>query len=200
MVKLAKAKLLMNKSFNSNNTDHVFTILSQRICLELTLANPEAISLADRSVANHMRLLTGVSNQRSVIHTHSPSEPILSLGAISALYNAYEDGPLTPRTLGPVLTTFTKGLYKTGIINKGELGEVAARFLLIAARDFTAVKQEDGDFLKPVRLLDVLDSLLCKDEWKEGEREEFETPFSGAYVNFTHWIVTEENLPDVPDE
>jgi hypothetical protein len=92
-----------------------------------------------------------------------------------------------------VLTIFTQGLCKVGIIDKVQLGEVAAR-------DFTALKQENGDFLKPVRLLDVLDFLLCKDEWKEGEREEFETPFADAYVNLTHWIVIEENLPDVPDE
>lgn len=99
-----------------------------------------------------------------------------------------------------MLTKFTQGLCKAGIIDKGQLGEVAARFLLLTARDFTAMKQEKGDFLKPVCLLDVLDSLLCKNEWEEGEREEFETPFASAYVNFTHWIVTEENLPDVPDE
>jgi hypothetical protein len=102
--------------------------------------------------------------------------------------------------LRPVLTKFTQGLCAASIINKGQLGEVAARLLLLTARDITAVKQENGDFLKPVRLLDVLDSLLCKDEWEEGERENFETPFAGAFVNFTHWIVTEENLPDVPDE
>lgn len=89
---------------------------------------------------------------------------------------------------------------QSGIIEKGQLGEVAARVLLLTARDVTAVKQENGDFLKPVRLLDVLDSLLCRDKWEEGEREKIEAPFAGAYVNFTHWIVTEENLPDVPDE
>lgn len=197
---MARAKLLSSRLFRPDHKDHVFAILSQRLCLEPNLANAEVNSLSDRSVAQHMKLLTNISNDRGRLHTYSPSEPILVLGAISHLYKAYQDDPLTPDTLGPVLTTFTQGLCNVGLIETGQLGGIAARLLLLTARDFTAIKMAKGDFLKPVRFLDVMDALLCRDEWDGDDRAAFENAFSNAYVNFTHWIVTEDSLPDVPDE
>jgi len=127
---LARLKLTNGETFDSQNPDHVLAVLSQRLCIDLALA-AEAMALADRSVACHMRLLIGVSSSdRQVLHTHSPSEPVLALGAVDILYK--EAG-----LWKPVLNTFSKSLCESGLVDKGFIGELAARTLLLVARDFT---------------------------------------------------------------
>ena len=73
--------------FNSEDVDHVLAVLSQRLCVDPVLAKTETIGLTDRSVqvANHMRLFTGVSDDRRALYTYSPSEPALVLGAVDII-------------------------------------------------------------------------------------------------------------------
>src|SRR5277367_3419578 len=84
---LAALKLTNGVHFQPNKKDHVFSVLSQRICLDAVLVGSEANTLTDRSVSSHMRLLTGFSDDYRLFHTYAPSEPILTLGALEILYN-----------------------------------------------------------------------------------------------------------------
>ncbi|KAF8806748.1 hypothetical protein BYT27DRAFT_7223930 [Phlegmacium glaucopus] len=197
MVKIASLKLTNGLPFNDLNVDHVFTVLSQRLCIEPVLVSSEAIKLADRSVAYHMRLITGISNDRRTLYTYSPSEPILVLGAVAILHNPEDD-----KCLGQVLDTFSQHLCSAGLVEKGLIGELGARILLLLARDFAApVKPGRGrDLLKPVPLLTVIDTLFGNATWAGERRTEYVKAFGAAHVNFTHWIVTKDPLPEMPDQ
>ncbi len=134
-------KLLNGKPFDVNNKDHVFAVLSQRLCLDLVLTAAEAIKLADRSVGHHMRLLTGVSANSNAFYTHSPSEPVLVMSSIDVMYNR-EPANREPEFLGKVINTLSQGLCDAGLVEKGILGELGARTLMLIARNFAAPRSE----------------------------------------------------------
>jgi hypothetical protein len=87
VIKIAALKLTNVEEFKSQKKEHVLAVLSQRLCVDPVVAISEAIALADRSVSCHMRLLTGISTDSRVFYTHSPSEPLLVLGAVNLLYD-----------------------------------------------------------------------------------------------------------------
>ena len=125
LIVIAALKLTNGLRFNPEDRNHVLAVLSHRLCIEPVLASTEALRLADRSVANHMRLLTGFSDNRRTFYTYSPSEPLLTLGAVHLLYN-----PMDGNLLGQVLDTFSKNLCSASLVEKGLL--VAAHSLLLA--------------------------------------------------------------------
>ncbi|KAF8324209.1 uncharacterized protein EI90DRAFT_3076333 [Cantharellus anzutake] len=191
LVDLAVWKLIAGEEFNAGSRDHVFAVLAQRICLDPVLSNAEAIELANRSVSHHMRLLAGISTENAMFFTHSPSEPILALGAASILY---DPDPMASGRLPQVLRTLSQDLCHAGLIEKGLMGELAARFLLLTARDYAAPSQEGHRNLRdPVPLLGFLQSLFGPIIW-----DAFQESFSNAFVNFTHWAVTRDFLPEMP--
>ena len=157
MIDTASLKLTHGEKFNDQSLDHVLTVLSQRLCIEPVVVNSEAIELADRSVASHMRLVTGISDDRRTLYTYSPSEPILVLAAVDILHNSKDD-----KRLGRVLDTFSKRLCSAGLVEKGLIGELCARILLLLARDFAvpAVPGCGRNLLNPVPLLTVIDTLF----------------------------------------
>jgi hypothetical protein len=180
--------------FNHRSTAHVLAVLSQRLCIDIVLIGSEATELADRSVAHHMRLLTGVSPDYRVFYTYSPSEPILALAAAEIIYR--EDAQWAH-----ILDSFNVRLCRAGLVEKGLLGELGARTLLLIARDFAAPRSNGlPDLLLPVSVLGFLDSLFGNRLWCGNERPNFERAFAGAVINFTHWIATRDPLPQNPDQ
>jgi len=87
--------------FSAKNKHHVFAVLSQRLSLDPVLSSTEAVKLADRSVAHHMRLLIGLSDNGAMFYTHSPSEPLLALGSAHLLYDTANQvvDPSLPTTI-----------------------------------------------------------------------------------------------------
>ncbi|KAF8329745.1 uncharacterized protein EI90DRAFT_2923766, partial [Cantharellus anzutake] len=180
----AASKLTGGRAFDVEDVNHVFAVLSQRLCLEPVMSSMMAVKLAEQSVTHHMRLLTGLSFGGLAFHTNSPSEPILSLGAASLLHGLKWNG---------ALETLALKLCSKGLVAKGHVGELAARFLLLVARDYTAPRYYH--LLKPVQLLDVLRTLFGDLMWDGGSME---AAFKDAYVNFTHWAITQDPLPEEP--
>jgi hypothetical protein len=158
MVRLASSKLTNGVPFSHQGTDHVFAVLSQRLCLEPVLVGSEVIGLTDRSVAHHMRLITGISDYRRIFYIYSPSEPIPVLGAVNNLYSGADD-----KRFGQVLDAFSKHLCSAGFVEKGLIGELGARILLILARDFAASMEREPvpKLFMPVPLLTVIDTLFA---------------------------------------
>jgi hypothetical protein len=195
MIALASWKLRNGEAFRATDKDHVFAVLSQRLCLDPVIAASEAIKLAERSVAHHMRLLTGFSTNTERFYTHSPSEPILVMGSIDILHNT-----LHPDRLRHVLSTLSHDLCSAGLIEKGVLGELGARTLILIARDFAAPPHSRSrNLLKPVPLLHFLDTLFGRDIFTSTDRPKFDNAFGVAHVNFTHWISTRDSIPERPN-
>lgn len=195
MIALASWKLRNGDEFRATDKDHVFAVLSQRLCLDPVIAASEAVELADRSVAHHMRLLTGFSTSSERFYTHSPSEPMLVMGSIDILHNRPD-----PERLRQVLSTLSHDLCSAGLVEKGVLGELGARTLILIARDFAAPRHSHSpDLLKPVPLLHFLDTLFGRDIFTCSDRVKFENAFGKAHVNFTHWIITRDSIPGKPN-
>jgi hypothetical protein len=195
MIQLAGLKLRNGEDFSLCEKHQVFTLLSQRLCLETVFSTSEAIELADRSVAHHMRLLTHFSRNGPFFHTYSPSEPILALGSADILYP-----PKNPDLLPESLEVLSRDLCGKGLVDKGIMGELAARALLLFARDFTApIREQRRDLLKPVRLLDFFSKIFGNNAWAGEHQSSFDSAFIDAYINFTHWIVTDDPMPERSD-
>ena len=195
LVALAALKLTSGCDFDFNNKYQVLAVLSQLLCVEPTLGNSEVTKLAVQSVAAHMRFLTGFSSDGTKLYTYCPSEPLLALGAFTLLRREEDSG-----FLGKVLNTFNSQLCEAGLVEEGLLGELASRLLLLVARDMAAPtkpKAPGRDLLKPVLLMDFLDKLF-NGTWCRTHRDDFETAFGSTYVNFTHWILTRDSLPEEP--
>ncbi|KAK2464125.1 hypothetical protein APHAL10511_003873 [Amanita phalloides] len=197
VVALASLKLRNAEAFRATDKDHVFAVLSQRLCLEPVIAASEAVKLADRSVGHHMRLLTGLTANYDRFCTHSPSEPILVMGTIDILYNIPDSNRLRD-----VLKTLSRDLCGAGLVDKGTLGELGARTLLLIARDFAApfANPPGRNLLIPVPLLKFLHTLFGKDNFTEYVEPKLGKAFSKAHVNFTHWISTRDSIPKTPNE
>ncbi|KAK2463806.1 hypothetical protein APHAL10511_004111 [Amanita phalloides] len=197
VVALASLKLRNAVAFRATDKDHVFAVLSQRLCLEPVIAASEAVELADRSVAYHMRLLSGFTANYDRSYTHSPSEPILVMGTIDILYNTPDSNRLRD-----VLKTLSRDLCGAGLVDKGVLGELGARTLLLIARDFAApfANPPGRNLLIPVPLLKFLHTLFGKDNFTEYVEPKLGKAFSKAHVNFTHWISTRDSIPKTPNE
>jgi hypothetical protein len=141
------------------------------------------------------RILTGFSTNCEIFYTHSPPEPILVLGSINILYNTSEVG-----RRGCILRTLSHYLCSAELIEKGILGELGARILLVIVRDFATLFEKPLlNVLKPVRLLDVLHKLFGGDILTGSDQLKFNRAFGDAYVNSIHRIITRDSLPEEPD-
>jgi hypothetical protein len=193
VVGYASLKLTDGDDFDAMSKDHVFAVLSQRFCLEPALAGSEALKLADRSVGHHMRLLTGFSTNQVLFYTYCPSEPILVLGAISLLYKGNSE------RYAAALTMLSHDLCSAGLIEKGLIGELASRILLLTARDYASSRENfPFGFVQPVPLLSVVEKLFGTPTWGGSVQDSFDKAFEKAYVNFSHWITTKDSLPEKP--
>ena len=88
---------------------------------------------------------------------------VLDLGAVKCLYQI-KDNKRDYMLLWQVLDTFSQHLCSAGLIEKGLTGELGAQMLLLLARDFAA-PERIPNLLKPVPLLDVIDTLFGNKSW-----------------------------------
>ena len=119
VVNEAKWKLTNYAKFNASSRDHIFAVLSQRLCLRPVLTGREALELTDRSVSHHLRLLTDISSDLRRFKTDLPSEPILVLAAQECLST---EGATWAKVLG----TLSKDLFGAGLVEKGLVSELCA--------------------------------------------------------------------------
>lgn len=194
---------------------------SSRIYLDPLLSTTHDLKeFIDNAVKSHMRILHRVSNDRELRFTSTPSEPILALGAAIALHMPSPELKNAGKTnlprplLSSLKTIYTNTLKYT---DKGRLGEMLMRLMLILARDFTHSDDErctdnhehnDDDECKdsihsrlhrPIRLTKFLETLLGKSFGTNDQQEEvdeFKKAFEDMWVNFTHWARTHAWMPE----
>jgi hypothetical protein len=148
-------------------------------------------------VRSKMRVVFNIPTSREFMWSGYPSEPILAEAAARLLNNTNDDliMHVAPRILESALTT--------GLLARGERGELIARTLLTVAHDraitYGEIQDEHGPrFHRPVRLVDVLEHLVSPDIWTivraarpfhayPGDRT-LEEAFSDAWANFSHFV------------
>ena len=149
----------------ATKTDHAFALIANRICLQPSMNDKTSYEVAVKSVDLHLRLLTAVHNHLGTISTTTPSEPIVADAAFHLL--GISDN------WEKALTQVINDLFSHGRIEKGEIGELFSRLLVILAQDAALTKwfstpqggtvQEAGMYVQscaPVSAFSFLSELL----------------------------------------
>ena len=128
------------------------------------------------------------------MYTASPSEPMFALAAGYLLHKCGFS------RWAKILESFST-ICEEDIVEKGQVGEITARVLLILARDFAAPVANllGRAILKPIRLVTFFQVLFGKKDWGMGVQQEFDEAFKDAHISFTHWILTKDAYPEKLD-
>ena len=127
---IARVKLIggnPKKCYDARNFDHVLAALSARICIDLNVANPITIPIANKAVYLHMRRLELLDSSTGLISTRTPTEPIIAKAAMQILCKEVN--------WAISLNTFTRNLLERGAIEKGAKGELFVRLIFTLAHD-----------------------------------------------------------------
>jgi hypothetical protein len=201
---LAKQKLIGGvRKYDPRNVDHVFAALSFRLSLDACLYNSKAVDLINNAVNSHMRVVLGMDRRAGIMHTMSPSEPIIANAAMQHL--------CIQMNWSTSIFTLVKELIEKGIVEKGLKGELYARLVLILAHDRIRRLQEqnnqefegtDSDeevdpdpySLTTFTVREFLMALYGSNKFFE----KIDGTILQARMNFTHFASTHESLrPDV---
>jgi hypothetical protein len=198
MNELAKLKLVgggQYTQYNAKDVDHVFAALSFRLSLDVCLQNPRAHSLARTAVADFMRVIISMDPETGVLDTITPSEPVVAKAAMEHLC---QDN----NWAGSIRTLATELLDK-GLIDKGLKGELYSRFILILAHDWLQRKLSPSKPIPQLQAAFTVQQFLIA-LYGESHRESvllIPSEIREAWMNFNHFVPTEENLTSdvVPD-
>jgi hypothetical protein len=168
LLRLARVKLLFSHDITASRS--AFEQTPQTACVDMRLmlsfepgryrSHKEELAL----LSSHMRTVFSITRARDVVRSGYPSEPILAEAAARQLHHwAKLEGSCT----NPMLKILDANLT-SDLLSRGELGEVAARLLLLTARDKAAVKAHGLDeprlsFSKPVSVILFLEELLSEE-------------------------------------
>jgi hypothetical protein len=206
---LAKQKLIGGVrigTYDAKNIDHVFAALSFRLSLDACMCNSKAVHLIKNAVNSHMRVVLAMDHITGIMHTVSPSEPIIAQAAMEYL--------CTGTNWATSIVTLVTELIEKGIVEKGLKGELYARLVLILAHDWIRYcRKQDGRELQGTHSDGELysDGELHPDPYflatftvREflmtlyGERHRsianIDERILRARMNFTHFVPTHENL------
>ncbi len=164
--------------------------------LEFDPRRERAKKIEENLVASHMRIVYSVQEDRDCLYSGYPSEPILAEAAARQMNVVGSESSGALETLGKRLTD--------GILNKGEHGELVARFLVTLAYDKAAQRaQEPGRprFSRPVSVIHFIEELFQPDVatkfldsfpnnvgGREEGRQSFRDRFSPSLIRFTHFL------------
>jgi hypothetical protein len=85
---LAKRKLIggvRGGTYSHEDVHHVFAALSFRLSLDACMYNSKAVHLIKNAVNSHMRVVLAMDHSTGIMHTISPSEPIIAKAAMEYL-------------------------------------------------------------------------------------------------------------------
>jgi hypothetical protein len=178
----------LSGSYDAFNVDQAFAVLSVRLCLDMNLANPMALTLSQTAVNVYMRMVDSVDPLTGVLFTTTPSEPILANAAMRHLCRGM--------AWAFSIKTFTAELLDYGVINKGRKGELYSRLILTLAHDSIAgLNAPDASFSKVLPTFTVesfLKALYAKSY--HAAIDHVDRDILKARMNFLSFTSTEEYL------
>ncbi|KAG6847081.1 hypothetical protein H0H93_010287 [Arthromyces matolae] len=193
--------------FNVKSDAQVFAVFSARLVIELG-SSEASTKLAIKGLRSHMRILKSVTSHNSVI-TCAPSEPMLAVTA-AVLLTRSDD--IYKNALKRLVDEI---LLKENIIERGRLGELLARILLMMARDYAlpmsstsplqrefVVNGISNPSVQVVRLDAYLQALLGENIALDSNalpdiqrhRQNLLSWAHSHFVNFTHFMQIQENI------
>ncbi|KAG6849106.1 hypothetical protein H0H93_011282 [Arthromyces matolae] len=210
---MAQLKLVGKQDFHTTDVNQVLAVFSARLILELGTGQTTT-RLAINGVRRHMRVLECVS-ATGFVNTSVPSEPMLAIAAGALLTNST---PLYKKAIDQLVKEI---ILKEHVLERGRLGELLARIILMMARDFAIAPSKDnsdrrrfvqedesGQFVYPVRLDAFLQALLGENLSVDGvafphlhqHRQDLLAWAHPQFVNFTHFMQVNETIDDLSPE
>ena len=190
MIDFAQSKLLCNENLSIINDNAKIAVLARRLLLQFEPSREAAVETEATLVAGHMHVAYCVPTHREYLRSGASSEPILAEAAARIMASDAWKATDTATVLLQYLSS--------GLITRGEHGELVGRLLLIQAFDTAAKKLSDlkpvefnhgipvKDFLKALFSANFIDLVL------DARPDNISGPslgqaFDNAVVYFTHW-------------
>jgi hypothetical protein len=190
---LALSKLLClsqysPRKFNKRDINHVFAVLSTRVCLDTCMQNTRSLMAATTAVESYLRLVIRMNPDSGLLETASPAEPLLA-EAVAYLMNLDSDAKLCWRG---TIDTLANDLLRPGLVHKGDVGELAARILLIHARDrlLTPSLSTSSSLAEPIYAAHFSVDGFLHTLFSRSLKKHIPQKFLNGWMNFTHFEVT----------
>ncbi|KAH8109132.1 hypothetical protein DFH11DRAFT_1731386 [Phellopilus nigrolimitatus] len=138
IINLARSKLIgRNKPDSAEMTDDAkLAVLAVRVLLNFNTSRSKTQARLVKLVQSHMAIAFSIPQHRETIRTGYPSEPILAEAA------ARQMRILRSRGGSDSPSQLLKNFLETGVIDKGERGELVARLIFTLAYDDAAEAYE----------------------------------------------------------
>lgn len=183
---------------NFDNNPHAkLAALDSHVLIQYDSFHANAKSTQTDLVKTYMRCVFNIPSGREYVWTGFPSEPMLAEAAARLLNSSRHINEYAPEIL--------RNALESGLLAKGERGELVARTLLTVAHDLAIIQNPDTYvhslsepwFHRPIRLLDLLKHLLAPKVWDAvrlalpshvyDPSTTLENAFANAWVNFSHF-------------
>ena len=204
LIKFARCKLLLAGEPRKHRTEYSeiaqTAVLDVRIKLSFSRTSVAAHRLEEELVASHMRTVYSIPKSREYLWSGYSPEPILAEAAASQLGSWRKSEPDSPE---PALTILGNTL-QSGLLDRGQVGELVARLLLTLARDRAIERATEEDvaclYSRPVPVNTFIEELLPADAAQRvlnsvpdnivaqaNGSSTFKEVFEDAVLNFTHF-------------
>jgi hypothetical protein len=170
VMELARAKLVASRAIDSSYD--TFPRVARMAVLDVQLSldyepRRERVQIEEAGlVESHMRIAYSIPNDREYLRSGYPSEPLLAEAAARQLWKWRTQDPFV------VVNTLTN-ILDTGLLDRGELGELTGRHLLLDAYHRTVELEQRGrpektppNFSAGCRLVTFI-KMLYNDGWAE---------------------------------
>ncbi|PCH39028.1 hypothetical protein WOLCODRAFT_29336 [Wolfiporia cocos MD-104 SS10] len=185
----------------SSREPQELAVLDMRIMLDFG-PHRDANIVQQRLIESHMRIALCVPAHREYSYSAYLSEPLLAEAAARIMATIREEQENDDDTIAEMLWKYTK----SGLISKGDRGELVARLLLTLALDKAQIRSQVGpkgasalkaaiNYSRAVLVKDFLVALLGEEHWERIKTmkpdsmlgESMEDAFKYAKVRFTHF-------------
>lgn len=170
--------------------------LDCRVLIRYDPLNTKARTTQADLIKTYMRVVFNIDGSRDSMWSGYPSEPVLAEAAARLLNS--EKGPGIVNYALQILNAS----LNTGLLARGERGEMVARTFFTVAHDLAIKEQYQPSptsyFHRPIRLVDLLKHLLASDVWAIVKNAypvhhypgdlTLEEAFANAWVNFSHFV------------
>ncbi|KAH7332884.1 hypothetical protein B0J17DRAFT_677966 [Rhizoctonia solani] len=195
-------KLTANEAPGYAN-DSVLAAIAVRV--GITFDGKKSCSTQSRLVESHLRVAYSVPQNRAFMHTGAPSEPVVAEAAGRYLNEGERKG--IP-SLGPEVISV---LLESGLLARGERGELAGRILVTSAHDIALGSMNGEDepssdqpfYHRPIPVLDFLCALFQSGHHdtirearclsRRGDVKRLGEVFTNSYVSFSHFTLAEDS-------